>query len=936
MSVGTFVLGMLNGMTIGLLAVGMVLVYKSNRFLNLAHAQLGTVSALLLAKWVLDWHVNWWVAFGLSLVVGTVTGLLVDRFLVGRLRKRTTSPIALLLLTIGISQILLALTYIPSLGPDPESGNLFPQPFTSSVRIGHVVLTGMSVLTMALVPALVVALAAFLRFTSLGRQVRAAASNPDAARLCGVSVGRVSAITWGLAGGLSAVSAILQAPNQPSFNVATLGPYLLMLTLGAAALGAFVSLPAALGGGLLLGMISQVVAAETSSASKAEVAVFLTILAIVLFRGKAISRVFAVSGAAVDERPVTKVPPVLQRTAIVRYHQVALVAVAAFVAVIAPLLPILRSESQRFDLVLIAVFALLGVALTMLVGWGGQVSLGHFAVVGVAAYLTARWSPHGWSLPVLFVATGVIGALLMVAIGIPALRVRGLTLAVTTLGFAVITPDWLLRQGWLGSANSFGLTVTPPRLPSGLGTPHSQLAIYYLALVVLVIAVASGACLRRSTPGRLIVAVRDNERAAATFGVTPATVKLAILAVSGFWAGVAGVLWADAWRIASPAQFGGEMSLAILAIPVIGGLGSLSGAVAGAVALYVPVFFLGPLVTPIFGDFGNNLGFQLFLGGFGLVATMLKFPNGIAGAAQAGWQSFLNRRAASASVRPTLADAHPLEAEGVVVRFGGVVALDELTIHVRPGEIVGLIGPNGAGKTTLMNVISGTLPMQQGSVRLFGAEVGDLPPDMRAGHGLARTFQDASLFAGLTVRETIQVALAKRHKVGIIPAMVAAPWVRTGERTSRLDADEVLARFGLTTWATSLTAELSTGTRRICDLAAQVAARPKLILLDEPTGGVAQREAEAFGPLLRQIRDELDCAVLIVEHDMPLLMGLCDRIYAMEAGRVIASGTPAEVREDPAVVASYLGTDSHAVERSGRGRRRQLKSTTADSMRSVP
>jgi ABC-type branched-subunit amino acid transport system ATPase component len=246
-----------------------------------------------------------------------------------------------------------------------------------------------------------------------------------------------------------------------------------------------------------------------------------------------------------------------------------------------------------------------------------------------------------------------------------------------------------------------------------------------------------------------------------------------------------------------------------------------------------------------------------------------------------------------------------------------VVALDGPDLIVGPGEIVGLIGPNGAGKTTLMNVISGVITPDAGSVRLFGHEVVDLPPDLRAAYGAARSFQDATLFSGLTVTETIQVALGRGHKIGVIPAMLGAPWVRARERTSHRQANEILERFGLAPWAQVMTSELSTGTRRICDLAAQVAAEPKLLMLDEPTAGVAQRDAEAFGPLLRRVRDELDCAVLIVEHDMPLLMGLCDRVYAMEAGHVIAEGTPAQIRHNPAVVASYLGSDNVAITRSG-------------------
>ena len=971
MSTGTLVLGLLNGLTIGLLAVGLVLVYKSNRFLNLAHAQMGTLSALLLQKWVLDWGWNWWLSLVLAIAVGVLTGFVVERFLFRPLRRRTTSPVRLLLLSLGVSQILLALTFIPALGPNSTRASVYPQPFTSHLRIGHVVLTGMSILTAVLVPLLVAALALFMRYSLMGKQIRAAANNPDAARLCGIPVGRVSAVTWVLAGGLSAVSAVLQAPTQPSFNVGTLGPYLLMLTLGAAALGAFVSLPAALAGGIGLGLVSQIVSAVTSNGSDGELAVFGAVLVIILLRGRAIGQIFAVSGSAVKDRPVLRVPESLRSTTFLRFQRTWLTAGGVFLAVLWPRLPYFHTSSNEFTLSLILIYAILGVALTILLGWGGQVSLGHFALVGLGAYLTARWSAHDWSLPAILVVAGMVCALAMVVIGLPALRVPGLTLAVTSLGFAVISADWLFHQSWVGSSLPFGVTVTSPSLGPKLGTPRSQLAVYYAALVVLVLAVGAGAALRRSSPGRMMVAVRDNERASSAFGIYPPAVKLATLAVSGFLAGAAGVLWADAWRAVSPVQFTPDLSIGLIAIPVIGGLGSLGGAVLAAVLLYSATFFVGPSVSTVFGNFGQGLAFSLFLAGLGQIAVQLSMPTGLAGAIQNWWQRYLDRwaerksspsgwgqpvapktdvigsaapdgtpavtdsvpaLAGSSSPRPLKSDASEdadpaLDVKGVRVHFGGLIALNEPDIHVRPGEVVGLIGTNGAGKTTLMNVISGMLPPDQGSVRVFGHEVVDLGPDFRAAYGVARSFQDASLFSGLTVTETIQVALGRQHKVGMVSALLAAPWVRVSERRCRLEAERIVSRFGLREWADARTSDLSTGTRRICDLAAQVAARPKLLLLDEPTAGVAQREAEAFGPLLREIRDELDCAILIVEHDMPLLMGLCDRVYALEAGTVIAEGTPDEIRHDPKVVTSYLGTTEVAISRSG------ATSTLADGPR---
>jgi ABC-type branched-subunit amino acid transport system ATPase component/ABC-type branched-subunit amino acid transport system permease subunit len=619
-------------------------------------------------------------------------------------------------------------------------------------------------------------------------------------------------------------------------------------------------------------------------------------------------------------------------------------------------------------LVLVLLYALLGIALTMLVGWSGQVSLGHFGIVGLAAYLTARWADQRWDFLAIVLVAGLIGAAVMVLIGAPALRVGGLTLAVTTMGFAVIAHDWLYHQSWAGSRQPF-VAVSPVRLGPDLGTPFSQLSIYAVALGVLVIGVVGAGYLRRLGPGRLAIAVRDNENAASAFGLVPATIKLTILAVSGFYAAVAGVIWAMAWRSATALQFSPDFSVALVAIPVIGGLGSIGGAVVAAVIVYATAFFVGPLVSGLFGDFGNNLGFQLMLAGVGQVTVLLSYPNGIAGLAQGRWQAYLDHRARSLDARstesatateahaapepaatPAIAssiaatngaaatawevgevrsriarradwrtdpDAPALVTRDVRVRFGGVVALDDASITVEEGQIVGLIGPNGAGKTTLMNVISGMQRADAGSVRLFGCEVSGLPPDFRTALGVARTFQDAKLFAGLTVTETLQIALAYRNKVGTIGAMVAAPWVRAAEWSTRSEALQVARRFGLLPWADALTQDLSTGTRRICDLAAQVAARPKLLLLDEPTAGVAQREAEAFRPLLRGIRDELGCAVLIVEHDMPLLMGLCDRVYAMEAGQVVAEGTPDEIRHDPVVIASYLGSSDVAIARSG-------------------
>ena len=913
------VLGLITGLTTGMLAVGLVLVYKAGRFVNLAHGQLGTLSAVLLATFVLDHGWSWWVAFPVVVTVGIVTGIGVERVVIRRLRAQRRRAITYLLVTIGIGQILLALTFVPAFSPDPTTlfREQYPLPFTIHRQVGGADLTGAHLMILLIVPLAVGGLAAFLRYSFLGKSIRAAASNPEAAQLAGISVDRVNLVTWALAGALSAVTAVLLAPGQSVLSAAGLGPGLLLRALGAAAVGGFVSIPAAMVGGVLLGVVEQVTLATTSSGSSAELAVFIAVMVILFVRGRQISAAADGADDVAEDRPPTRTPAAVADRFIVRSHRSLLGMAGLAIGCLLPLLPYFNQERHRFSLVLLAVLATVGVGLTLLVGWAGQVSLGHFALVGMGAYVAAKLGDDGWSLPIIVLAAGLVGAVTMALVGLPALRLRGLSLAVTTLAFAVAAPGWLFVQPWFG-AEGQSITAVPDLGMAGLGRLSTQLSTYYTALALLALTAIGASALRRSVPGRLIVAARDNDRALASFGITPATMKLSALAVSGFIAAGIGVVWGVAWDNIAVELIQPTQSLAILAIPVVGGLGSVAGAIAGAAVIYLPTFFLGPALSGVLGSFGEDLGFQLALSGLGLVLIPMMYPAGVAGGAQRAWERFLQRLGTrTKSTQPAMV-ATPLETTGVSLSFGGVQALDDVTIDVAAGEIVGLIGPNGAGKTTLINVISGQLECDAGTVRVNATDVTGLAPEIRAGYGLGRSYQDARLFPGLTVAEAVQVALARRRKVGVVASMVKAPWARIADRASRREALELLGTMGLTDWADTLTSDLSTGLRRMTDLAMQIAARPKVLLLDEPTAGVAQREGEAFGPMLRRIRDELGCSILIVEHDMPLLMSLCDRVYAMEAGRVIAEGTPEAIRNDEVVIASYLGADAVAIERSGR------------------
>lgn len=258
-----------------------------------------------------------------------------------------------------------------------------------------------------------------------------------------------------------------------------------------------------------------------------------------------------------------------------------------------------------------------------------------------------------------------------------------------------------------------------------------------------------------------------------------------------------------------------------------------------------------------------------------------------------------------------------LQVEDLRVTFGGVRAVDDISFSAEPGSIVGLIGANGSGKTTTLDIISGLVRPDRGTVRLDGIDMAEYLPEERAGIGMIRSFQDCRLYPQLTVYDVLMLCEDARHEVAVLPTTLYLPWARRAERAKRAAVDQVIDAFGLGRFRDHRTAELSTGTRRVVDLASIVLADPRLLLLDEPTAGIAQREAEAFIPLLRRIHEVADSTIVIVEHDVPLIFSLCSSVVVMELGRVAVAGSPEEVRADPKALMAYLGASDEALQASG-------------------
>jgi branched-chain amino acid transport system permease protein len=582
------------------------------------------------------------------------------------------------------------------------------------------------------------------------------------------------------------------------------------------------------------------------------------------------------------------------------------IGVIVLIGVAAWLLPY-QLDSYAIHVVnVMLLFALLAVGLGLAMGIAGQINLAQIAFFGVGAYATAILTTKAgfgfWTAALLaMVAAAAMGVL----VGVPALRMQSHYLGIVTLGLALAFTNWVTNAQVAGGAEGISGIPTPPLAGVDLSDEYLY---YYLELAVFAVALAFGLFVVHTPLGRRLRAMRDDSLAAGAVGVEVPMLRMTAFLMASVYGGAAGVLYAGLIRYVAPETFNiGNMFL-LLAMVIIGGRQNLVGCVAGAVGLI--------LVRELLADYPT---YAQVAYGTVVVLTVVFAPTGLAGLpARLG----LTRRRRTAAP-PALGPFQPyepgrppdgesiVEVAGVSKQFRGLKALVDVSMTVRHGEIRGIVGPNGSGKTTLFNVISGLYKPTAGRVVFAGQVVSGARPYRLAQAGVARTFQNLRLFGDLTVRDNVLVALDQTRTGSSwrYPLWPVGVWRH--DRTLRAEADQVLARFGLSEFADARPRALPYGIQRRVEIARAMARRPRLLLLDEPAAGLNGEEVRQLSEIVRSIRAS-GVTVVLIEHNMGLVMSLCEKVTVLASGAVIAEGTPAEVAAAPQVIEAYLGDSAMA------------------------
>ena len=887
-------LGLGSGGIYALLALGIVLVYRGSGVVNFAHGGLALVGGAIYYEFR---HAGALVATVVAVAAAAAVAVLVQLLLMGPMRR--SSPLARVIATLGVLSVLQA-------GAERRYG-VITRSLTGFLPSGpvqitdHIIVAADRIWIVGVAIVLTIILATLYRRTVFGLATTAVAENERATAVLGWSPGRVALINWAAGGALAGLAGVLVVPIV---GVSPSGLTLLVVpALSASLIGGFSSCPLTLAGGLLIGALEseaiffqvkhQTIFGVVSTTGFATAVPFAVIIAIMVIRGRALP----LRSHMADRLP--KLGSAVPRLSLL---------IPAFALAIASVYVFTNSWTD--SLTTSAIYGVIVLSLVVVTGYAGQLSLAQFALAGIGALISSRMADV-WGVP--FPLALLAGVILTVPVGIlaalPAVRARGVNLAVATLGLSVVIASVVLSNPKYTGGSFTGTVVDTPKVVGidvGSTKHPERYAIVSIILFTLVALLVSN--LRRSATGRRLIAVRDNERAAASVGVSVMGVKLYAFAVSAGIAALGGVLIAFRYPHVQFDQFDVINSIQSVLLGVIGGIGFVGGALLGGVNA------VGGITQQLLGHIWNLEGWFLFIAACLLLVVVAKHPDGIAEKNVEVFNHLRTKLRRSPDAMPdevqergdrpvpTRVAPKVLDIQNLTVRFGNVVALDQLTLQVRPGEVVGLIGPNGAGKTTLVDASTGFIRNYTGSVLVAGAAVDRLSVRGRAREGLTRSFQSLELFDDLSVADNLRTASESHGAKDFLLDLI-----RPGRSRLSDAAIAAIDEFELHDVLHLMPADLPYAKRRTVAIARAVAASPSVLFLDEPAAGLDDWGTRELATFVRRLADEWGMSVLLIEHDVAMVMSTCDRVVAINFGRELATGTPAEIRANEAVVTAYLG-----------------------------
>ena len=908
--VGYLFLGLGNGAVYAALALALVVTFRSSGVINFATGSIALYTAyiygflregqfLVLVPGLpntvdLGFKPGVWVAMPLALMVAALFGLLLHVAVFRPLRG--APPVAKCVASIGV-QLVMVLAIVKRLGTHPLIvPSLYPK---STFRVGDTSIQYDRLFLAATIGAVSLGLGAVFQFTRFGLITRAAAETEKGAVVRRINPGRVAALNWMLSCAVAGLAGILISPMISL--VPTSYTLFIVPALAAAVLGNFTMIAPAVIGGFVIGMLqSETLYLRTKwswfpQSGTPELIPLIMILVALLAKSQPLP-----SRGALIQRTLGRAPR--------PRNLLAPTVIAGGIAAIGLLL---LQGQWRQSLILSFILGIISLSWVVVTGYCGQISLAQLTLAATAAYSLSMFATDwGIPFPIAPIMAALVATVIGVLVGLPALRVRGLAVAVVTLALAVtLDALWFRNTDIVGTAGS--VKISDPvlfgwNLGWGSGRGANHLAFGFLTLIVLTLVALAVAVLRRSRLGSAMVAVRANERSAAAAGVNVVQIKIIAFAIASFIAGIGGSMLAYRYSTVTYDQFVPLVGLGMFATAYLAGITSVSG------GIFAGIIGIAGIVYRVFDQWISLGSWYQLIAATLLIFQVIMNPEGIMGPNHDNADKLAAKRRARRLAKhpptptpppptpsrdkPNLDGRPPvLTLKDVHVAYGGVVAVRDLSFTVPQGAIVGLIGPNGAGKTTLVDAISG-FANYTGTIQFGQHDLNGLKPHQRVKLGLSRTFQAIELYEDLSVQENLEVGLAGSQQR-----------LRANARTI---ITPTLTLLGIANLQENPAGELSQGQRQLVSIGRALVAEPQLLLLDEPAAGLDSTESLWLGDRLRGIR-QTGITILMVDHDVNLVLSLCDYIHVLDFGELIASGTPEQIRNNPRVITAYLG-DTHA------------------------